>query len=61
MCVFRLTVCGFLQWKYLGKAIGVDIERATGQVFESDLETQFKPMEDQQTVIQRACAFSSAR
>lgn len=48
MSVFKLTChCVTLQWKDLGEAIGVDIERATGQVSESDLETQFKPMEDQ--------------
>lgn len=40
--MFMLTICGSLQWKDLGKAIGVDIEGATGKVSESDLETQFR-------------------
>lgn len=47
MSMLMLTICGSLLWKDLGKAIGVDIERVTGQVSESDLETQFKPMGDQ--------------
>ena len=46
MSLFDLTIRVFLQWRDLGEAIWVDIERATGQVFENDLETQFKPMED---------------
>lgn len=47
MSMLKRTICGFLQWKYLGKAIGIDIERATGKVSESDLETKFKPTGDQ--------------
>lgn len=34
----KLTICGSLQWKDLGKAVGVDIERATGQVLKGDLQ-----------------------
>lgn len=33
-----LTICGSLQRKDLGKAVGVDIERATGQVLKGDLK-----------------------
>lgn len=44
MPVLKLTVCGSVHGGDLGKAVGVDIERATGQVSESDLETQFKPI-----------------
>lgn len=47
MSVHKLTICGFLQWTDLSKAIGVDVKRATSQVFECDLETYFKPVEDQ--------------
>lgn len=51
MSVLKLTICRALQWIDLGEAIGVDVERATGQVSESDLETQFKPMGDQQKAV----------
>lgn len=42
-----VTVCGFLHGEDVGEANGVDVERATGQVSQSDLETQFKPTNQQ--------------
>lgn len=49
MCIFILTICGFLQWKNLGKAGGVDIKGATGKVPESDLETEYKIVSSRKT------------
>ncbi len=57
MSMLMLTICGSFLWKDLGKAIGEDIERATGQVSESDLETQFTPMGDQQKSRQTSSNF----
>lgn len=45
-----VTVCGFLNGKDVGEASGVDVERATGQVSQSDLETQFKPADQQEAM-----------
>lgn len=52
-----VTVCGFLHGKDVGEASGVDVERATGQVSQSDLETQFKPA-DQQDAMQNTLLVS---
>ena len=45
--MLELTICGSVEWGDPGEAVGVDIERATGHVSQSDLKTQFKPMGDQ--------------
>lgn len=36
--MLKLTICGSFQRKDLGKAVGVDVKRATGQVPKGDLE-----------------------
>lgn len=51
--MFKLTVCGFLQWRDLGEAIGVDVKRATGQVLKNDLEAHLNQKELWKKVIQR--------
>lgn len=44
------TIHGSLQRKDLGKTIGVDVERTTGFVSQSDLETQVKLLSDQSMI-----------
>lgn len=46
-CCSVLTIRGCLQCRDLGQASRVDIERVTSQVFENDLKTNFKSIEDQ--------------
>lgn len=42
MSMLKLTNCGFLLWIDFGKTVGVNVERTTGPVSQSDLERRFK-------------------